>query len=184
MMTILAAKGISSARWTLAPEMLLHKNKHSPYMGMEFEGRVTATLVRGAVVFDGRGITADPQLWNKTVASSSRGGRRHPREKFLLRPLYQGVAAVVALVAGVSLHPVPIDGMGPGELPEFLPEVPVQHRLFPRRAPAVFAPPLQPALLEGVAQVRGVRVQLHPAGVLQRPERLDRGREPDRLTKV
>jgi len=29
-------------------------------MGMEFEGRVTATLVRGAVVFDGRGITADP----------------------------------------------------------------------------------------------------------------------------
>lgn len=49
-----------SARWTLAPEMLLHKNKHSPYMGMEFEGRVTATLVRGAVVFDGRGITADP----------------------------------------------------------------------------------------------------------------------------
>ena len=50
----------SSARWTLAPEMLLHKNKHNPYMGMEFEGRVTATLVRGAVVFDGRGITADP----------------------------------------------------------------------------------------------------------------------------
>ena len=49
-----------SARWTLAPEMLLHKNKHSPYMGMEFEGCVTATLVRGAVVFDGRGITADP----------------------------------------------------------------------------------------------------------------------------
>ncbi|RRD65416.1 allantoinase AllB [Fretibacterium sp. OH1220_COT-178] len=48
------------ARWTLAPEMLLHKNKHSPYIGMEFEGRVTATLVRGAVVFDGEKITASP----------------------------------------------------------------------------------------------------------------------------
>ena len=48
------------ARWTLSPEMLLHKNKHSPYLGMEFEGRVEATLVRGTIVYDGKRIAAEP----------------------------------------------------------------------------------------------------------------------------
>ncbi|NLL36550.1 MAG: allantoinase AllB [Fretibacterium sp.] len=49
-----------SVRWTLTPEMLLHKNKHSPYIGMEFEGRVKATLVRGRKVYDGEKIVAEP----------------------------------------------------------------------------------------------------------------------------
>ena len=48
------------ARWTLTPDMLLHKNKHSPYMGMEFTGRVERTLVRGHTVFErGKGIVVE-----------------------------------------------------------------------------------------------------------------------------
>ena len=43
------------AEWTLSPEMLFYKNKHSPYLEMTFRGRVDATYVRGRAVFrDGR----------------------------------------------------------------------------------------------------------------------------------
>jgi allantoinase len=41
-------------RWTLRPEDLLHKNPHSPYVGMSFQGKVNMTLSRGRVVYDGK----------------------------------------------------------------------------------------------------------------------------------
>ena len=42
-------------QWTVTPEILYYKNKHTPYMGMNFTGCVDATLVRGRVVFkDGK----------------------------------------------------------------------------------------------------------------------------------
>src|SRR5581483_935800 len=37
--------------WTLAREQLLYKNKHSPYEGMTFKGRVEQTLLRGQTVY-------------------------------------------------------------------------------------------------------------------------------------
>ncbi len=44
-------------KWTVTPETLHHRNKHTPYRGMTFTGSVTLTLSRGAVVFeDGRVI--------------------------------------------------------------------------------------------------------------------------------
>jgi allantoinase len=42
------------AEWTLRPEDLLHKNRHTPYMGMKFTGRVDMTISRGRVVYGGK----------------------------------------------------------------------------------------------------------------------------------
>jgi allantoinase len=42
-------------RWTPRPEDLLHKNPHSPYLGMEFRGKVETTVSRGKIVYaDGK----------------------------------------------------------------------------------------------------------------------------------
>ena len=38
-------------QWTLSPEILRHKNRHTPYMGMQFTGGVEATLVQGRLVY-------------------------------------------------------------------------------------------------------------------------------------
>ena len=47
-----------NAEWTLTPEILLHKNKHSPYIGRTFCGRVESTFVRGSCVYENGTITA------------------------------------------------------------------------------------------------------------------------------
>jgi allantoinase len=39
------------ARWTVTPEWLLHKNRHTPYMGMQLQGRVETTILRGRVAY-------------------------------------------------------------------------------------------------------------------------------------
>jgi allantoinase len=41
------------ARWTLHPEDLLHRNPHSPYLGMTFQGKVEWTFSRGRAAYDG-----------------------------------------------------------------------------------------------------------------------------------
>ncbi|MDR1874609.1 MAG: allantoinase AllB [Synergistaceae bacterium] len=42
------------AQWTVKPEDLLYRNRHTPYMGMRLQGRVEMTLSRGRVVYDGK----------------------------------------------------------------------------------------------------------------------------------
>lgn len=48
--------------WTLEDEDLFYVNKHSPYSGMTFKGKVSRTIVRGAVVYDGErhAVTIQP----------------------------------------------------------------------------------------------------------------------------
>ena len=46
--------------WKVVPELLHYKNKHTPYMGMEFTGKVKSTYVRGERVFHQGDITARP----------------------------------------------------------------------------------------------------------------------------
>jgi allantoinase len=41
-------------RWILRPEDLLHKNPHSPYLGMSFQGKVETTISRGKIVYMGK----------------------------------------------------------------------------------------------------------------------------------
>jgi allantoinase len=46
--------------WTMKKEQILSKNKHSPYIGYPFKGKVEQTYVRGKLVFDRGCITANP----------------------------------------------------------------------------------------------------------------------------
>lgn len=42
--------------WTLTPEQLLSRGRNTPFIGWEFRGRVTHTLVGGELVFDRAGL--------------------------------------------------------------------------------------------------------------------------------
>ncbi len=46
--------------WTLTIEDLLYKNKHSPYVGRTFKGRVEQTYVRGQLVYQDGKVLAEP----------------------------------------------------------------------------------------------------------------------------
>jgi len=46
--------------WKMEKEEILSKNKHSPYVGFPFKGKVEQTYVRGQMVFDRGSITAEP----------------------------------------------------------------------------------------------------------------------------
>lgn len=46
--------------WTVEAAQCQSVARWSPYDGMELTGRVTRTLVRGTVVFDGRNIASTP----------------------------------------------------------------------------------------------------------------------------
>jgi len=41
-----------AAPWTLSADQLISRGRNSPFLGWEFRGRVTHTLVGGAVVFE------------------------------------------------------------------------------------------------------------------------------------
>ncbi len=46
--------------WTLTPEQLLYKNKHSAYVGYSFTGMVVQTIVRGTTVYRDGSIVVEP----------------------------------------------------------------------------------------------------------------------------
>ncbi len=46
--------------WTLTTEQLLYKNKHSPYVGYEYQCTVEQTIVRGQTVYRDGQITVEP----------------------------------------------------------------------------------------------------------------------------
>lgn len=46
--------------WTVSPESLLYKNKHTPYMGMKLTGRVKQTYLRGSLVFADGNVVGEP----------------------------------------------------------------------------------------------------------------------------
>jgi allantoinase len=46
--------------WTLNPEDLFYRHRHSPYIARSFQGRVTRTLVRGRTVYLNGKIAAEP----------------------------------------------------------------------------------------------------------------------------
>ena len=46
--------------WTLNPDQLLYKNKHSAYVGYTFKGLVVQTLVRGKTVYKEGKVIAEP----------------------------------------------------------------------------------------------------------------------------
>lgn len=52
--------------WTLKPEHLLTRNRHSAYLGCEFQGRVLETYVRGKRVYERGEITVEPG-WGRWV---------------------------------------------------------------------------------------------------------------------
>jgi dihydroorotase-like cyclic amidohydrolase len=47
------------AEWELEPEMLLSRNRLSPFVGRRFRGRVVRTVVRGRTVFSDGEIRAE-----------------------------------------------------------------------------------------------------------------------------
>lgn len=61
-----------NARWTVTPEALFYKNRHSPYMGMELCGKVKTTIVRGTVVYDGNKVLA-PAGFGRLLSRQSGG---------------------------------------------------------------------------------------------------------------
>lgn len=55
--------------WTLSADQLLYKNKHSPYVGHTFTGKVQSTYVRGTKVYEQHEVLAKPgygQLLKRT----------------------------------------------------------------------------------------------------------------------
>jgi dihydroorotase-like cyclic amidohydrolase len=40
------------ARWTVGPESLHQRHKHTPYLGRKLRGRVCATYLRGEKIYD------------------------------------------------------------------------------------------------------------------------------------
>jgi allantoinase len=50
----------AKAEWTLQPDMLRTRWQTSPFIGQAFRGRVTATLVRGQLVYRDRTIVGEP----------------------------------------------------------------------------------------------------------------------------
>jgi allantoinase len=50
----------SNDRYTLTKEMLLDRHKLSPYVGREFRGRITRTILRGQTIFRDGNITSAP----------------------------------------------------------------------------------------------------------------------------
>src|SRR5271169_2930231 len=91
-------------------------------------------------------------------------------------PVRELICALIAIVAGVPLDPVPLDVMAGDQRIESLPEVSVLHWFLVGRLPA--APlPLQQPLTDSIPQVLGVRVKRDAAPPLQRLEPADRGRQ-------
>src|SRR5690606_10584563 len=88
----------------------------------------------------------------------------------------QFVGALVLRMARVAPHPVPGDLVAPACLAERLPKLGIFHGLPVGRAPAVALPSLDPTG-NAVAHIVAVGVELDLAGLLQRRQRLDRGRQ-------
>ena len=86
------------------------------------------------------------------------------------------VGAFVLGMAGMALHPVPLDPVRRGGVEQFLPQLGILDRLLRRRLPAVAAPAVDP-LGDAVADIDAVGGEDHLAGALQRLQRADRGEQ-------
>src|SRR5512146_1865079 len=86
------------------------------------------------------------------------------------------IDSVVLRMAAVTLHPMPFDAMGRAGVDQFLPQLGILDR-FPVGRPPSVLPPLVNPPRDSIADVNAVGMKLDSAGLVQRLEATDGGKQ-------